>query len=114
MKDDLTKYSLDEVISFCRICRVIIVTRAETLDFLLNSDKEKKDIVYEIRTLRVEHACADAELDYGKNRKGYVYQFKKLVFERYWCYIKIKIKDSNGKIVVVLSFHEEDCNYEKN
>ena len=111
MKDDETKYSVEEVVLFCHTCEIRIVERAKTWGFLHDTGKYPEDIINEIRQLRVENSCADPELDYGRNRKGYVYQFKKLVFGKYWCYIKVKIKIDNFKIVAVLSFHEEDTNY---
>ena len=114
MKDDETKYTIEEVVSLCKTCEIEIISRKETKEFKDKVGQTYDSIKEEIRHLREEYACAEPELDYGENRKGYVYQFKKLVFERYWAYIKIKVKIDKLKIVVVLSFHEEDLNYEKN
>ena len=114
MKDDETKYSIEEVVSLCKTCKIYIISRAEIRKFKDKAGQSFSSIKEEIRQLRVENACADPELDYGENRKGYVYQFKKLVFERFWAYIKVKIKINKSKVVVVLSFHEEDLNYENN
>lgn len=112
MKDDETKYTYEEVIGFCKSYEIYIAPRDSTVEFLKEAGKEFDDILPEIRELKAINACADVELDYGKNRKGYVYQFKKLVFEKYWCYIKLKIKCDVIKIVWVLSFHKEEYDYE--
>lgn len=112
MKDDETKYSIEEVIDFCKTCTIVFVDRDKTRQFKDLAGKKEEDLKEEIKLLKKENAFADPELDNGKGRKGYVYQFKKLAFERYWCYIKIKIKIEENRIVVVLSFHEEDLNYE--
>lgn len=114
MKDDETKYSIEEVVTLCKTCDVYIISRDKTLEFITKCNVDPNGVKQEIKNLKTEYACADPELDYGENRKGYVYQFKKLVFEKYWCYIKVKIKIKNERVVVVLSFHEEDLNYDKN
>lgn len=111
MIDDETKYSIEEVIELCKTCPIKVISRQKTIDFLNESSKDFDSIKDEVTKLRVENACADPELDYGENRKGYVYQFKKLVFEKYWCYIKVKIKVNLNRIVVVISFHKEDYDY---
>ena len=109
MIDDETKYTVSQIIEFCHELEVVIIERKKTIDFLYHSGKMTDDLISEIRMLRPEHQLTGPELDYGVGRKGYVYQFRKLVFERYWCYIKIKIKIGENRVVVVLSFHEEDC-----
>ena len=108
MKDDETKYSIEEVVSLCKTCDIVIIPRDKTKDFMNKCGKTSDDIENEIRQLKEISACADPELDYGEGRKGYVYQFKKLVFDKYWCYIKVKIKTGQNKEVWVLSFHEEE------
>ena len=115
MVDDEKRYSIEEIIELCKIAPIIIVGRQKNREFLQKTLHNSTDVIDEIRSLRVEYACADAELDNGINRKGYVYQFKKLIFEKYWCYIKLKVKISNKKrqLILVISFHEEDTNYEK-
>ena len=112
MIDDETKYSIEEIIYFCRTCEIQIVSRERTKAFLTKAGKDISDVKEEIRQLKEVSACADPELDYGEGRKGYVYQFKKVVFDRYWGYIKIKIKLGKDKVVWVLSFHEEEFDYE--
>ena len=109
MIDDETKYTVSQVVDFCHELEIIIVDRRKTKEFLRLCGKVKEDVIDEIRMLRPEHQLTGPELDYGVGRKGYVYQFRKLVFERYWCYIKIKIKIGENRVVVVLSFHEEVC-----
>ena len=106
MFNDATKYSIEEVIKFCKESDIYIVNREKNRTFYEKINKTEQELIEEVRGLRVVNSCAEPELDYGKNKKGYVYQFKKLVFERYWCYIKLKIRF--GKIVVVLSFHEDE------
>ena len=108
MLDDETKYSIKEVIEFCHECEIQIIGRDKTRHFLYESGKTIDDLIDEIRSLRIEHQCCDPELDYSPNHKGYVYQFKKVSFDKYWCYIKIKIKREKERIVAVLSFHKQE------
>lgn len=110
MRDDEIKYSIEEVVSFCKTYEICIIEREKTMDFIYKTNQSFESVKQEIRQLRVEYACAEPEPDYGENRKGYVYQFKKIVFDQYWAYIKLKIKYK--KIIVVLSFHEEEYEYE--
>ena len=111
MIDDETKYSVEEVVEICKTAPIYIVNREKTRQFWLKINKSIEDLKVEIRTLRPEYSCAEPEKDYDETRRGYVYQFKKWAFGQYWCYIKVKVKQR--KIVVVISFHEEDINYEK-
>ena len=114
MYDDETKYTIKEIIDFCHECPIEIIDREKTRQFLYKCGKTQDEIKDEIRSLREKHACSEPELDYNPNHKGYVYQFKKVVFGMYWCYIKIKMKINNGKLVAILSFHEEEYKaYEK-
>ena len=108
MIDDETKYSFEQVIEFCHECRIEFVNRKKTRNFLYESGKTVDDLINEIRTLRVEHKSDEIELDYDSNHRGYVYQFKKLAFDMYWCYVKVKIKRDKNRVVVVLSFHKEE------
>lgn len=117
MFDDETKYTIEEVVEFCKTAPIVIVKRDKTEAFIHKIECYDLDLLLsEIRNLRLEHSCAKPEQDYDIKRKGYVYQFKKLFFEKYWCYIKLKIKISTkeSKVVIVISLHEEDINYEKN
>ena len=111
MKDDEIKYTYEEVVSFCKTSEIRIAPRVSTFQFINKAGQSVDDVINEVRQLKVDFACAEPELDYGENRKGYVYQFKKLVFERYWFYIKLKMKIDQEKIVWVLSFHEEEFDY---
>ena len=116
MIDDEKRYTVEEVIELCKTAQIVVIKRQKTDDFLYKTGCENfYNMETEIRNLRTEHACAEPELDYGIGRKGYVYQFKKIVLEKYWCYIKLKVKLSENKrrLIVVLSLHEEDTNYEK-
>jgi hypothetical protein len=116
MIDDEKKYTVEEVIELCKTAPIMVVARKKTELFLCKIGCDDFDkIESEIRSLRVEHSCANPEPDYGVGRKGYVYQFTKMILERYWCYIKLKVKLSNNKkkTIVVISLHEEDTNYEK-
>lgn len=116
MIDDEKRYTVEEIVELCKSAQIIIVQRLKTKIFLNKILYEHSENLHaEIRNLRPEHSCADPEPDYGVGRKGYVYQFKKMILERYWCYIKLKVKlsDNKKKIIVVISLHEEDTNYEK-
>lgn len=116
MIDDEKRYTVEEAVELCKSAPVMVVARKKTELFLYKIGCDDFDkIESEIRSLRAEHSCADPEPDYGIGRKGYVYQFKKMILERYWCYIKLKVKlsDNKRKIIVVISLHEEDINYEK-
>lgn len=112
MLDDETKYSIEEVIELCKTCDIKIIPREKTLDFINVAGIDSTTIKKELSELKPQNACAGPELDYGENRKGYVYQFKKLVKDKYWCYIKVKVKIANKRVVVVLSFHKEEYDYE--
>lgn len=116
MIDDEKRYTVEEIVELCKSAPIIIVQRLKTKIFLNKIQYEhSENLDAEIRNLRPEHSCADPEPDYGVGRKGYVYQFKKMILEKYWCYIKLKVKlsDNKKKIIVVISLHEEDINYEK-
>ena len=116
MIDDEKRYTVEEVVELCKTAPIVVIRRQKTDDFLYKAACENfYYIETEIRSLRTEYACADPELDYGNGRKGYVYQFKKMILEKYWCYIKLKVKlsENKRKLIVVLSLHEEDTNYEK-
>ena len=110
IKDD-TKYSVEEVVEICKTATIYIVNRDKNREFRLLVDKTIEDQKNEILTLRPEYSCAEPEKDYDESRGGYVYQFKKLAFGEHWCYIKLKVKQR--RLVIVISFHKEDLNYEK-
>lgn len=114
MVDDETKYSYDEIIEFCHDLEIVVATRESTREFLYRYGKTKDDLINEIRTIGKAHILAGIEPDIGEGRKGYVYQFEKMVFEKTMAYIKVKIKIDKDKKLFVLSFHEEDSsNYER-
>ena len=102
------KYSVKEVLNFCKTSDIYIVNRKDRKNQLF---KEKmglmeEDLIREIRSLRKEHFYKGPFID-RDIPNNYLYEFHKMVHNK-WCYIKMTIDDKKLVVVRVISFHESE------
>lgn len=114
--DNPIKYSVDTVLKFCHECDIYIEHNEKNDTFKRHSGATTEDLENVIRTLEARHLSKDPFLAKDKRYKGhYLYEFKKMAFDKYWAYIKVFIREFNDekKVVVAVSLHESDnTNYE--
>ena len=102
------KYSIEEVINFCRHKPIHIVDRMDGKNkkFIRETQMTINETVNEIRNLRKEFLYNGPFLD-RDIPNNYLYEFHKHVKGK-WCYIKLTIDDKKNVIVRVISFHESE------
>lgn len=104
MYDD-AKYSIKQIINFCQKLDCVVLRRTKNDEFIRECGITSDEITSVIRTMKEIYFLG---CDKDRDHPGYVYIFHRLVLEKYWCYIKLRIKTiDNNKIVVVISFHKE-------
>lgn len=103
MTDEKT---VEDIINCCKTYNLYYVKRKDiTRNFLYKYGLLQDDADNEIRTLSKINLFEGPVPD--KDVIGeYVWIFKKLAFGK-WCYIKLKIKE-NRRLVIIISFHEDD------
>jgi len=100
------KYSIEEVLNFCKSERIVIVNREDLKNekFLAAVQMSIEEAKEEIRNLRKEFLYRGPFLD--KDRpNNYLYEFHKRIKSK-WCYIKLTIDDKKNVVVKVISLHE--------
>lgn len=109
--DNPIKYSVETVIKYCKECDIIIEPNDKNEKFRRHSGATVEQLEDLIRTLETRHLSKEPFLAEDKRYVGhYLYEFKKMAFDKYWAYIKVFIKeiDSIKNIVVAVSLHESD------
>ena len=104
-------YSIDTVLKCCRECDIIIEHNEKNDAFRRHSGATVEQLEDIIRTLDVKYLSKEPFLAEDRRYKDhYLYEFKRMAFEKYWAYIKVFIKefDDKKKIVVAVSLHESD------
>ena len=109
--DNPVKYSIETVLKYCRECDIYIEHNEKNDKFRRHSGATVEQLEEVIRTLEKVHLSKEPFLAKDKRYSGhYLYEFKKMAFEKYWAYIKVFIKevDDEKRIVVAISLHESD------
>ncbi len=102
------KCSVDELIKYCRELPTNWLPTSKNVEFRYRTGLTIDKIVEYVKTLRKEYYQEEID-DKTSGHSGKMYVFKRLVEERYWCYIKIKINRTNdNKLVLVVSFHDDE------
>ena len=102
------RYSIEEVLKFCKSNDIYIVNRKDRKNQLFKEmmGLTEEDLIKEIRNLRKEHLYNGPFLDRDVPN-NYLYEFHKMVHSK-WCYIKTTIDDKRIMVVRVISFHESE------
>lgn len=100
--------TIDELIEYCHSLPSKWLPTDKNVEFKYKSGLTIDDILDYIRTLRKEYYQKEVD-DLTDGHSGKMYIFKRLIEEKYWCYIKIKINRTfEGELVLVVSFHEDE------
>ena len=99
---------IEELIEYCKIVPIKWIPTAKNKTFRYHAGMTIETIEDHVRTLRKDHYQDEVD-DLSQGHTGKMYIFKRLVLEKYWCYIKIKLnRTKEGNIVAVISFHEDE------
>ena len=102
------EYSPEEVVDYCHTLPIEWVSRQKNKEFRYQAGLSIDSIEDYVRTIRMDYYVETID-DLGENHHGKLYVFKRMVLDRYWCYIKIKInRVRGGRIILVISFHEDE------
>lgn len=102
------KCSLDELIEYCHSLPSKWVPTEKNEAFKYKAMLTIDEIQEYVRTLRKEYYQYELD-DITPGHSGKMYVFKRLVEEKYWCYIKVKInRTKDNKLVVIVSFHDDE------
>ncbi len=105
------KCTVDELIEYCRNLSIKWVPTEKNKEFRYKTGLDIDEILNSVRTLRKEYFLEEID-DLSPGYSGKMYVFKRLINEKYYCYIKIKInRTSNGMLVLVVSFHDDESLY---
>lgn len=102
------EYSPKEVVDYCHTLPIEWANRKKNSEFRYRAGLSIDSMEEYVRTIKLEYYMETVD-DLSENHHGKLYIFKRMVLEKYWCYIKIKInRIEGGKIILVLSFHEDE------
>ena len=102
------KCTVDELIEYCKTLQPSWVPTEKNANFRFKSGLTIDEIIGYVRTLRKEYFQEEID-DLDAKHSGKMYVFKRLIEDKYWCYIKVKInRTKEGKLLLVISFHEDE------
>ena len=88
MKEPI-KYDIETVLKYCRECEIRIEHNPKNDAFRFKCKATSDDLENIIRTLQKRHVSKDPFLAKDKRYEGYyLYEFRKMAFDKYWAYIK--------------------------
>lgn len=102
------KCTVDELVEYCHSLPSKWVPTEKNRDFKFKAGMTIDDILDYVKTIRKEHYQKEID-DLTPGYSGKMYVFKRLVEDKYYCYIKVKInRTEEGKLVLVVSFHDDE------
>ena len=100
--------SPDEVVEYCHTSRIDWQPTKKNKEFRFKAGLSIDEIINYVKSIRKEYYQYTIE-DITPGHSGKMHVFKRLIEDKYWCYIKVKInKTKEDKFVLVVSFHEDE------
>ena len=102
------EFTPSQLIELLKTVNIEIIPRQVNIDFIYESGATIDDVKDCIRHLEERHLKKGPVDDDDKTRKGKIYIFQTLFIERYWVYVKVKVKldKVSNKFIAVISFHD--------
>lgn len=100
-------FTPSQLIELLKTVKIEIVPRNVNMDFIYGSGATIDDVKDCIRRIEERHLIEGPAEDYDENRRGKVYVFHTMFLERYWVYVKVKVRldETSNKFIAVISFH---------
>ena len=103
-------FTPSQLIELLKTVKIEVIPRPVNMGFIHESGATIDDVIDCIRRLEERHLTEGPVDDYDKTKKGKIYIFHTLFLEKYWVYVKVKVKldELSNKFIVVISFHKID------
>lgn len=100
--------SVDELIEYCHKLPSSWLPTDKNEKFKYKTGIGIDKIKEYVRTLRKEYYQEELN-DLSPGHSGKMYVFKRMIEEKFWCYIKIKVnRTKSNEIVLIVSFHDDE------
>jgi len=101
------EFTPSQLVELLKTVKIEIVPRKVNMDFIYESGATIDEVYDCIRHLEERHLKEGPVDDDDKTRKGKIYIFQTMFIERYWAYVKVKVKldELSNKFIAVISFH---------
>ena len=101
-------FTPSQLIELLKTVKLELIPRQVNLEFKSRSGATLDEIYDCVRRLEERHLKEGPIDDDDKTRKGKIYIFNTMFFDRYWVYVKVQVKvdEVSNKFIVVISFHD--------
>ena len=101
-------FTPSQLIELLKTVKLELIPRQVNLEFKSESGATLDEIYDCVRHLEERHLIKGPVDDDDENRKGKIYIFHTMFLEKYWVYVKVKVKldEVSNKFIAVISFHD--------